>query len=227
MLHFYFSYLVMVLPVVCITYITTFRIYLQFNRNCLRKNTCGLTGVQIAALILEQNDVNNVNTFLVGGYLSDHYNPAARSINLSERVYKRDSISAMGVAAHEAGHAVQHARKNLLLAVCNTLRPVVNITKHVVNPILVIGMVFGSNLFFRVALVFLFAVLLVDLLMYPVEKHASNLAIDTIRKLELIQCKSEMRKLKRVLNAAAGTYFSGVILSLSILVRCMYLTGMI
>lgn len=185
-----------------------------------------MTGARAARAILDNNGLQNVAIEPVAGALSDHYDPRSRTLRLSEPVYGVASVAAVGVAAHEAGHAIQHARAYAPLTIRTAIVPAVNIGSNLGLIVLIIGLVIGSiglgwigvGLF---ALATLFA-----LITLPVEFDATRRAKVALRDMGLVDIE-EGQGVAKVLNAAAWTYIAGFLTSLlSLLYYVMLLTGM-
>lgn len=187
-------------------------------------NESGITGAQAAALILHQNRVENVTVTAGKGTLTDHYDSKAKVIRLSEGVYASNSLAAVGIAAHEASHAVQDAEGYLGLKLRNAVFPIASLGSGLALPMVFIGLVFSS---FQVLIdigIFLFGfAVLFHLVTLPVEINASRRALDAI-KMEGVLSRDEAVGAKKVLSAAALTYVAALVVSVLQFLRLILLS---
>lgn len=166
----------------------------------------GLTGAQAAAQILRQAGIYDVRIEHVSGNLTDHYDPKARVLRLSDSVYGSNSVAAIGVAAHECGHAIQDQEDYVPLRFRSAFVPVANLGTQVAFPILLLGVFLGSSHFLiQVGLLCFFFGVLFQLITLPVEFNASGRAIRILRETGMMS-DDELSKTKKVLSAAAMTY---------------------
>ncbi|MEF2965524.1 zinc metallopeptidase [Paenibacillus sp. M1] len=181
-------------------------------------NMYGLTGHDAARRMLDSNGLYDVPIEPVRGTLSDHYDPVKRVVRLSEPVYYESSISAVAVACHEVGHAIQHKESYPMLVLRHKMFPVVNFASGVAPFLLLAGFLFGALNLVGLGIVFFSAAVLFQLVTLPVEFNASNRA----RKIMLQQgfvTQQEERGVGKVLNSAALTYVAAALISLLELVR--------
>lgn len=191
-----------------------FRVKGTFNRWTQVEASSGLTGYQAARRMLDNNGLHDVPIEPVPGVLSDHYDPVSRVVRLSEPVYYERSISAISVACHEVGHAIQHAESYSMLVLRHRIFPVVNIASSVAPFLLIAGFLLSMNstliglgiIFFSVAVAF-------QLITLPVEFNASSRARDLMVADGFIT-NDEERGVAKVLNAAALTYVAATLISL-------------
>lgn len=166
----------------------------------------GLTGAQAAAQILRQAGIYDVRIEHVSGNLTDHYDPKARVLRLSDSVYGSNSVAAIGVAAHECGHAIQDQEDYVPLRFRSAFVPVANLGTQVAFPILLLGVFLGSSHFLiQVGLLCFFFGVLFQLITLPVEFNASGRAVRILRETGMMS-DDELSKTKKVLSAAAMTY---------------------
>ena len=181
----------------------------------------GLTGAQAAAQILRQAGIYDVRIEHVSGNLTDHYDPKARVLRLSDSVYGSNSVAAIGVAAHECGHAIQDQEDYVPLRFRSAFVPVANLGTQVAFPILLLGVFLGSSHFLiQVGLLCFFFGVLFQLITLPVEFNASGRAVRILRETGMMS-DDELSKTKKVLSAAAMTYVAAAaasILSMLILI---------
>ena len=180
----------------------------------------GLTGKDIAERMLAENGIHDVQVISVAGQLTDHYNPVNKTVNLSESVYSSDSIAAAAVAAHECGHAVQHATASSWLQMRSKMVPIVGVTSGWVPWVIIGGIIVGGSLGQTLLLagIILFGILtLFSFLTLPVEIDASNRAISWLQGSSLAGTM-EMGKAKDALNWAGYTYVVAALGSLATLI---------
>jgi Zn-dependent membrane protease YugP len=182
----------------------------------------GLTGAQVARRLLDSNGLYDVAVEQVGGHLTDHYDPRRKVLRLSPAVYSGTSVAALGVAAHETGHAVQHAQNYVPLGIRNNLFPVASIGSQMAFPLFVLGLFFQWDTLMLVGIWFFIAALAFQIVTLPVEFNASRRAIALLSSGGYIT-SSELPHAKAVLDAAALTYVSAVAMAASQLIRLLIL----
>ncbi|MCL1947533.1 MAG: zinc metallopeptidase [Chitinivibrionia bacterium] len=197
-----------------------------FNKYSRVRSAKGLTGAEAARRLLTGAGINDVKIEQVGGFLSDHYDPSAKVLRLSPKVYGEDSLSAIGVACHEAGHALQHAQGYVWLNLRSAMVPAVNISSQFSYIVLIGGFMLSSfNLIFAGIILFSASVLF-SIITLPVEWDASSRA-----KLLMVQCgavdRIEAKSAGAVLNAAFLTYLAAAISSALTLLYYLYRAGLI
>ena len=185
----------------------------------------GLTGAQAAAQILRQAGIYDVRIEHVSGNLTDHYDPKARVLRLSDSVYGSNSVAAIGVAAHECGHAIQDQEDFVPLRFRSAFVPVANLGTQVAFPILLLGVFLGSSHFLiQVGLLCFFFGVLFQLITLPVEFNASGRAVRILRETGMMS-DDELSKTKKVLSAAAMTYVAAAAASILSMLRLIILFG--
>lgn len=185
----------------------------------------GLTGAQAAAQILRQAGIYDVRIEHVSGNLTDHYAPKARVLRLSDSVYGSNSVAAIGVAAHECGHAIQDQEDYVPLRFRSAFVPVANLGTQVAFPILLLGVFLGSSHFLiQVGLLCFFFGVLFQLITLPVEFNASGRAVRILRETGMMS-DDELSKTKKVLSAAAMTYVAAAAASILSMLRLIILFG--
>jgi uncharacterized protein len=227
MLFYNYDYLLFILPGLLLSLWATWRTRSAFKKYSRVRSARGLTGAQAAQTMLSAAGINDVRVVPVAGNLSDHYNPATKQLALSEGVYGSASIAAVGVACHEAGHAVQHALGYRPLGLRTLLVPTANIGSSIGYIVMMVGLfllhspqvvLFGAMLFS--------AVLLFQVVTLPVELDASarakRLAVETG-----IVLPQERQGMDRVLNAAALTYVAAVVSTLLTLLYYLMRAGLL
>lgn len=186
----------------------SFGVKSTFSKYSGVSNSRGMTGRDAAREILDKNGLYSVGIEHVAGSLTDHYDPRANVIRLSDATYNSTSVAAVGVAAHEAGHAVQHAVGYLPIKLRNAVIPVANIGSSVSMPLFFLGLFMGRNSLALAGIILFSAVLLFQIVTLPVEFNASRRALKVLALPEMLQEK-ERKQAGKVLKAAAMTYVAG------------------
>src|SRR3954463_12919026 len=177
----------------------------------------GMTGAQAAAEVVRASGLPDVEIRAVSGQLSDHYDPRSRTLNLSADVGQASTVAALGVAAHEAGHAIQDARPYLPMRIRQTVVPVASIGSRLAVPVIFIGLILGAAGLTNVGLALFTAIVLFQLITLPVEFDASRRALVALRDGRILEV-DELDGAKQVLSAAAWTYVAAFVAALSQLI---------
>lgn len=216
---------VLVLIAAILSMIASARVSSTFKKYSNKATARHITGEQAARGILDANGLYNVRIESVAGNLTDHYDPRANVIRLSESVKNSTSVAAVGVAAHEAGHAVQHATNYIPIKVRNAIVPVANIGSTVGPYLIILGLIFSAGSFLvDIGIIFFSAAVLFQLVTLPVEFNASRRAVQTLERDMYIE-SDEAPAVKKVLGAAAMTYVAAAAVSIANLLRFMMLAG--
>jgi Zn-dependent membrane protease YugP len=181
----------------------------------------GMTGKQIAEKMLRENGIYDVQVISSHGFLSDHYNPVNKTVNLSQEVFESSSISAAAVAAHECGHAVQHATAYAWLTMRSKLVPVVQLSSNLVNIVLLIGVIMaasGNTTLLLVGIAMMAVTVLFTLITLPVEFDASNRALAWLDRTNITN-SNEYPKAKDALKWAAMTYVVAALAAIVTLIQ--------
>ncbi len=212
----YLSYLVFILPALLLGIYAQSKVQHTFKKYNKISNSRRMTGEQMARMVLDRNGLTNVRIEHISGELTDHYDPRDNVIRLSTPVYNSTSIGAIGVAAHEAGHAVQHAENYAPIKLRNAILPACNFGSSIGPVLIMIGFLFAGNLFgrslFFVGIVLFSLVALFQLVTLPVELDASSRALKVIRDSGMF-VKEDLTGSKKVLKAAALTYVAALVTS--------------
>lgn len=201
------------------------RVKSTFARYDRVRNFRGITGAQAAQTILHQAGIYNVSVQRISGSLTDHYDPAAKVLRLSDSVFGATSVAAIGVAAHECGHAIQDQQDYAPLRIRASLVPICNFGSTISWPLILIGVLMGWNQFLiRAGILLFFAVVLFQLVTLPVEFNASSRALEILSSTGLLQ-GDENEGARKVLSAAALTYVAGAAASILQLLRLLILFG--
>lgn len=219
-------YFVFLAPALVLSLWASFRTKSAFAKYSKVRVATGLTGAQAAQRMLDTAGIHDVKVVPHRGMLTDHYNPITKTLALSEQVYGMPSIAAVGVACHEAGHAIQHATKYGPLWLRSTLVPTANIGSTIGYLVMMFGLILGSLKMFLVGVVLFSMVLLFQLVTLPVEFDASARA----KKLAVahgIVSEQEREGVNRVLNAAALTYVAAAVSTLLTLLYFLFRAGLL
>jgi uncharacterized protein len=219
-------YLLFVLPGLGLSLWASARVKSSFKKYSKVRTARGFTGAQAAQELLRGAGITDVKIVRSAGVLSDHYNPVSKTLALSESVYGSDSVAAVGVATHEAGHAIQHARHYAPLWVRSALVPTANIGSSIGYFVMMIGVFMASTNMVLVGAVLFSAVLLFQVVTLPVEFDASNRAKALIVEHGIVTAQ-ERRGVDAVLNAAALTYVAAAVSTLLTLLYFLWRSGLI
>ena len=224
--YFDYSYFLFMLPALILSLYAQIKVSSTFAKYSKIKNSNGLTGSEAAYKVLAQNGVTNVAVEHISGSLNDHFDPQTNIIRLSDSVYSSNSVAAVGVAAHEAGHAVQYANNYAPMKFRRVLVPITNIGSTLSIPLIFIGLLLPIQYDFIVNIgiaLFSFAVLF-KLVTLPVEFDASRRAITTLEQSGTLY-DEELIGAKKVLSAAAMTYLAATFSAVMSLFRLILIAG--
>jgi Zn-dependent membrane protease YugP len=219
-------YFVFVIPALLLSLWASFRTKSAFNKYSQVRTARGLTGAQAAQILLDRAGIHDVRIVPTHGVLSDHYNPVNKTLALSEPVYASNSVAAVGVACHEAGHAIQHAVHYKPLWLRSALVPTANIGSSIGYFVMLFGLILSSTNMVLLGAVLFSAVLLFQVVTLPVEFDASNRA----KRLALehgIVLEQERVGMDKVLNAAALTYVAAAVSTLMTLLYFLLRSGLL
>ena len=197
----------------------------RFSKYSRVRSRSGMTGAQAAERFLQSQGIYDVAIQRVSGKLTDHYDPRNKTLNLSDAVYASTSVAAVGVAAHECGHAIQHARGYAPLSFRSALVPVANIGSQLSWLFIILGIFFGgSHTLIMVGILMFSAAVLFQLVTLPVEFNASGRALKLLSETGILQ-KDEVSDTRKVLSAAALTYVAAATTAVLQLLRLLRLFG--
>lgn len=220
----YYLYIVLVLPCVIWAMIAQIRVQAAYGKFSRVRTMRGLTGAETAEKILRSQGITNVAIAPCKGQLSDHYDPRSNTVFLSEGVYGSSSVAACGIAAHECGHAIQHAQGYAPLKLRAALVPITNLGSNLAMPLVLIGLLFSSfsyGFYIAFAGVICFATATVfQLVTLPVEFNASRRALSVLESQGIVS-SDEKSGVRKVLWAAAMTYVAALFVSLANLLRIL------
>ena len=222
---------IIIIPAILFTLYAQSKVSSAYNRYSSVRNRRGITGAEAARLILDKNGLQDIPIEITNRRLSDHYDPRKRVMRLSPQVYSDPSIASVSIAAHEAGHAIQHAHGYAPLGFRNFLAPVVTVVSNLAWPILIVGLViisagnlYQGNLIFMIGIICYVAAVIFQAITLPVEFNASSRAIQQLNQLGIIYLE-ETASAKKVLSAAALTYVAALAASIATLLRMLALRG--
>jgi hypothetical protein len=219
-------YFLFILPGLALSIWASARVKSTFNKYSKVRSLRGFTGAEAAQELLRGAGITDVRIVRSHGVLSDHYNPITKTLALSEPVYNSDSIAAVGVATHEAGHAIQHARHYAPLWVRSALVPTANIGSSIGYVVMVIGLFMASTNMVLVGALLFSAVLLFQIITLPVEFNASSRAKALVVDQGIVTMQ-EHTGVDAVLNAAALTYVAAAVSTLLTLLYFLWRSGLI
>lgn len=223
-MYFDSTYLI-VLPAIIFALIAQLMVKSTFSKYSNESNQHGYTAKEVARKILDENGLYNVSIEYISGNLTDHYDPSANVIRLSDSVYNSTSVAAIGVAAHEVGHAIQHAQGYSPIKIRQAIIPITQIGSRLAVPLVLIGMLISAFQWLIPVGIFLYAgVVLFQAVTLPVEFNASGRALKTLDE-NVILYKDEVRMAKKVLTAAAMTYVAAMFSALMSLLRLILLSN--
>lgn len=226
-MFFYDWTYILVLIGAVITMIASANVKSTYNRFSTQRSMTNMTGAQVAERLLRSAGLYDVRVGQVRGELSDHYNPATKVVNLSDSVYGSTSVAAIGVAAHECGHAIQHAKGYFPLKFRTWFVPVANFGSKLAWPLILIGLFINSESSWFIIeagiVLFSFAVIF-QLITLPVEFNASSRALALLEEQGILS-QQELPYTKKVLGAAALTYVASAAASILQLLRIILLVG--
>ena len=217
--------LVVIGAVICM--IASARVKGTFNKYSQLRSMSGMNGAQVAQRVLQAAGIYDVQVRHVSGSLTDHYDPRTKTVNLSDPVYNATSVAALGVAAHECGHAIQHAKSYAPLSIRSALVPIANFGSMLAWPVILIGLLFNtrsSGLIIDIGLLLFSAAVLFQLVTLPVEFDASRRALVMLRTQGIL-ADDELKYTRRVLKSAALTYVASAAAAILQLLRIILITN--
>ncbi len=217
--------LVVIGAVICM--IASARVKGTFNKYSQLRSMSGMNGAQVAQRVLQEAGIYDVQVRHVSGSLTDHYDPRTKTVNLSDPVYNATSVAALGVAAHECGHAIQHAKSYAPLSIRSALVPIANFGSMLAWPVILIGLFFNtrsSGLIIDIGILLFSAAVLFQLVTLPVEFDASRRALVMLRTQGIL-ADDELKYTRRVLKSAALTYVASAAAAILQLLRIILITN--
>lgn len=223
---YYYDPMYILIIISCIiAFIAQIKVKSTFNKYSKVASSRGMTGAMVAEQLLRSQGIYDVSIQRVSGNLSDNYNPRNKTLNLSDSVYNSTSVAAIGVAAHETGHAIQHATGYGPLSFRTALFPVANIGSRLSWVFIILGLIFGStNILVDIGILMFSLAVLFQLVTLPVEFNASARALQLLESQGYLYA-DENRQARKVLSAAAMTYVAAAATAILQLLRLIYLFG--
>lgn len=216
---------ILVLIGAVLSMIASARVNSTFNKYKRVRSMTGMTGAEAAQRILHQNGIYDVTVENVSGNLTDHYDPRNKVLRLSDATYSSQSVAAIGVAAHECGHALQHNDEYLPLRIRSAIVPVANFGSRLGIPIILLGVLLGSNYMLIQIGIWVFSLaVLFQIITLPVEFNASRRAVGMVEQYGILSGE-ELKHTRKVLSAAALTYVAAAAASILQLLRLILLFG--
>jgi len=219
-------YIIMIVPAFILSIYAQIKVKSAYARYSKIPTMRGITGAEAARMILASLGMNDVAIEPARGFLTDHYDPSSRVLRLSEGVYRGTSIASVGVAAHESGHAIQHARGYAPLKLRSALVPVTMLGSNLAWPLLIIGFIFMSRSLITAGIVFFSFAVLFQLVTLPVEFDASARALKVLPATGILTDK-EVQGARKVLSAAAMTYVAAAAAAILQLLYFMLRAGLL
>lgn len=222
---FYWDYtMIILLPAMILAIYAQAKVTSTFERYLRVPAKSGMTGADVAREILKQSGIYDVSVQIQGGRLSDYYDPRRKVLKLSRDVYNGSSLAALGVAAHECGHAIQHDVGYAPLSIRNTIVPAAGIGSQMAFPLFFLGLLFRADSLMLVGILLFSLAVIFQIITLPVEYNASNRAVAILESGGFID-RSEVGPVKAVLGAAALTYVAATLTAVMQLLRLLVLAG--
>ncbi len=219
-------YLMIMAPVLLLSLYASMKVKSTYKKYSRIGTNSGMTGADIARQILHRNGLSNINVVETGGFLSDHYDPGKKVVRLSRDVYNGTSVSAIGVAAHETGHAIQHKESYSPLALRNMMVPVASIGSNFAWIIIIAGALFSAAGLIQAGIILFSTVVVFQLITLPVEFNASSRAKSILSSQGLVSA-TELNGVNKVLGAAAMTYVAAAASSIATLLYFLIRFGLL
>ncbi len=224
--YFYMDryYLILIIPTMLFAFWAQSKVSSTFNKYSRVQSSRGYTAAQICRQILDSNGLYHVRIEHIAGNLTDHFDPTTNVVRLSDSVYNSTSVASIGVAAHEVGHAIQHAVGYFPIRIRSAIIPITNFGSKLSMPLILLGFVMGAQPLINIGIVLFSLMTLFQLVTLPVELNASNRALRTLEG-DSILYGEEVSQAKKVLTAAALTYVAALLTSAAQLLRLILLYG--
>ncbi|MCD6570814.1 MAG: zinc metallopeptidase [Deltaproteobacteria bacterium] len=198
-------YIIMILPAFALSIYAQIKVKASYSKYSKIPTSSGISGAKAARMILNAEGITDVGIEISRGFLTDHYDPRVKVLRLSERVYMDKSLASVGIAAHEVGHAIQHARGYLPLMARSALVPISMLGSNLAWPLLIIGFIFMSKTFITAGILFFSLAVLFQIVTLPVEFNASFRALKALPAAGILSGE-EVTGVRHILSSAAMTY---------------------
>ncbi len=216
--------MLIIIPAAILSFYAQSKVSSTFNKYSRLASARGYTGADVARQLLNMAGIHDVSVEHIRGSLTDHYDPSHKVLRLSDSVYDSRSVAALGVAAHETGHAIQHNVGYVPLAFRSAIFPIVNISSKISTPLIMLGLIFGflggSNFLLMAGIILFASVVFFQFITLPVEFNASRRALQLLDEHSFLT-PEEMKPARKVLSAAALTYVAAAAVALSNLLRLL------
>ncbi|HOV16920.1 MAG TPA: zinc metallopeptidase [Candidatus Cloacimonadota bacterium] len=212
----------LLIPALILAFYAQAKVQGNYARYAKVRGLVGMTGAEVARIILDRNGLQDVKIVPIEGKLTDNYDPRSRELHLSKEVYAGNSVSAMSIAAHECGHAIQHALGYKPIVLRARILPLANLGCNLAFPLFIAGLIFSLKGLMDIGILLFLAALLFQMVTLPVEYNASQRALEQLSD-RIIIADEEMMGAKKVLNAAALTYVAATLMALLNLLRLLLL----
>jgi|LSQX01.3.fsa_nt_gb Zn-dependent membrane protease YugP len=223
--YYYSPYAIVVLPAIILALYAQFRVQATFQHYLQVRAQSGMTGADVARMLLRSQGLEGVRVETIPGRLTDHYDPRDRTLRLSQQVFYGNSLAALGVAAHETGHALQHATDYVPLSVRSSLVPAANIGSQLGLPLALFGYFFQSGFMLQLGIILFSLAVLFQLVTLPVEFNASSRALGLLEGQGVL-ARDEIGGARAVLQAAALTYVAATLSAVLQLLRLLLMAGL-
>ncbi len=214
---------IILIPALLLSLWATLSVQSRFNHYSRVKSRIGMTGAELAKFILEASGLYNVRVESIYGSLTDHYDPRTKVVRLSQATYSSDSVAALGVVAHEIGHAIQDAKGYTPLVIRNALAPVAQFSSNLAWILFIAGLFTGFFGVARLGIILFSIAVIFSIITLPVEFDASRRALAILEK-NLMMPTDELKGVKAVLSAAAMTYVAAMLMAVLQLLRMILIT---
>lgn len=219
-------YFIILLPAILLSIFAQIKVKGTFNKYSKLGTARGMTGSQVAYQILSYSGINDVDIEMHQGFLTDHYDPSRKVLRLSPGVYRGNSIASAGIAAHEAGHAIQHNQGYFPLQLRTVIVPLASVGSNLSWFLLMFGFIFGSLGLIKIGILFFSTVVFFQLITLPVEFNASSRAVSALDQYGILN-NTELQGTRKVLNAAALTYIAAATMALLQLLYFLLRAGLL
>ncbi|HEY8541940.1 MAG TPA: zinc metallopeptidase [Pseudothermotoga sp.] len=223
-MFFYDPTFIILIPALLLAVWAQIKVSAAFSEYSKVRSVTGFTGSQLAMRLLDSAGIYDVRVESLPGHLTDHYDPRTKVVRLSSSTYASPSVAALGVVAHEIGHAIQHAEKNPALVFRTILAPVANLGSSLAWILFIMGLVFALPALWQFGIVLFALAVLFSLITLPVEYDASRKAMKLLRE-NIMMSEEELKGVKKVLSAAALTYVAATAMSILQLLRMLLIAG--
>lgn len=217
-MYFDYYYLILVVPALIISSLAQIFVKSSFAKYSKKMSQRNITGTQAAAYLLKVNGITDVKLGRIKGNLTDHFSPSEKVLRLSDSTFDSTSIAAIGIAAHETGHAIQHAKKYFPLTFRNMLVPVANIGSSAGPWLAILGIAMSFPILTDIGILLFAGSVAFYVITLPVEFNASNRAIKILKQNNILSAE-ELKGVKKVLSAAAMTYVGSALVAMANLLR--------